>query len=131
MFEKPFLLIDRAAVTIHDINHWIQFKERLHLIGQNRNIPQDRRRPHPDLKHNTDDLLQIPEKNNHRTGDITNRQHKHELAKTIIKNLQRVNIRIIPISDRNRKQYTHKKDMDKRSRYYFYNWQDADRKSVV
>ena len=71
MFEKPFLLIDRAAVTIHDINHWIQFKERLHLIGQNRNIPQDRRRPHPDLKHNTDDLLQIPEKNNHRTGDIT------------------------------------------------------------
>ena len=87
MFKKPFLLIDRAAVSINNINHRIQFKERLHLIGQNRNIPQNRRRPHSDLEGDTDDLLQIPEKDHHCAGNVTNRQYKHELAKTIVKDL--------------------------------------------
>ena len=68
MLKKPFLFINRTTVSIHNIYHGIQLKERLHLIRQNGNIPKNRRSPHANLQGNADNLLQILKKHDYRTG---------------------------------------------------------------
>ena len=68
--EKPFFLVDRTAVAIHDIDQRIQLQDHDPFAGQCIQIPQNGSGPHADLQSDTDDLGQIPEKNYYCTGRV-------------------------------------------------------------
>ena len=86
MLPEPFLLKNRAPITIYNVYERIQFEERLHVIArQHLNIPHDRRRPHADLERNADHLLQVPDKDHQRACQITQRQHKRKPDKGFLR----------------------------------------------
>ena len=126
--EKPFFLVDRTAIAIHDIDQRIQLQDHDPLRRQRLQIPQNGGCPHADLQSDADDLGQIPEKYHYRAGRITQCQHKYKQAEAVVHNLYRIYGRIIAVDSCHDQQETYEKYMDKSSRNNLDDRQDADLK---
>lgn len=88
MLPEPYFFVNRTPVAVDDIDQRVEFKEHFHVICfQHRDIPQDRGRPHTDLQSNIDDLLQIPDKDYQRAGQIAHAKRQQEHAEAVIKQL--------------------------------------------
>ena len=110
--EKPFFLVDRTAIAIHDIDQRIQLQDHDPLRRQRLQIPQNGGCPHADLQSDADDLGQIPEKHHYRTRGVAECQHKYKQAKTVINDLCSVDCGVIAVNSRHDQQETHEKYMD-------------------
>ena len=76
--EKPLMLIYRTAVTIYNVHQGIQLHNSGPVCIQITYIPQDGSCPHTNLKCDTDNLGQIPEKYHNSAGGITEGQYKNK-----------------------------------------------------
>ncbi len=132
MLPEPYFLKDRASIPVHDIDQGIQLEECLHIIaGQHIDIPHDRRRPHTDLERYADHLLQIPDKDYQRTGQVTQPQDKEQETNTVVNDLYSVYRGRIAVAYCHDQQYSHKKHMNEGSRNDLDNGQDTDVKHYL
>ena len=127
MFKEPFIPINRISITVDNIDQRIQFKQRDDLgITEHTDIPQNRGSPHPHLQRNINDLGKIPEKDHNGTGTVAHGKHQHKQAEAVIKYLQCINSRVIPVNRRHDQEHCHEKHMDEGRRDQLDDRQNAD-----
>ena len=97
MLKEPGVSVDSISEALYYVGHGIQFKNPLVLVRYYINIPEDRCSPLEQLKSDIDDLQKVSEEYHNCTGGIAQAQDQDKLAKDIIKELQPIDIGIIPI----------------------------------
>ena len=114
MLPDAYFIDQRISVSLHDIKHRVQFQKipehsvQMQIIE----IPHDRCYPHPNLKHDIDDLAEVTEKYNRRTCHVGNRQDQRKNAEAVINQLQCIQTRRI-----SHKCIDHQYDNDKKAMY--------------